>query len=272
MAALFSMLLGDARGSSSVGEKFAQDLPTIFWHVCELYGKHPRGVDSGESLDEFTANKTARVDGMKKDRTGGNEWVFLMEDTSYEIPQRWTFRFKEVDGKWRVVGGETAYKGTRIDLLAQEFGSPSMRPMFDRVTGVYSGGGVEALGTLLIHEEPAKPEAPPTLVGDWFEYFSPDISSTHTFHEGGKYSALMEFSAKLNRPNITIEGTWRIEGDYLVYTATHSSDPDLLSMMPVVRDRILTITPRSFTYYCGTTNAIKRMSRLPPKKEEAGSP
>lgn len=119
-------------------------------------------------------------------------------------------------------------------------------------------------------ETPGRVEAKadaPTLVGDWYEYFSPDFSSTHTFFADGKYVGVLEIAPRLKQPNVTFEGTWKIEDGHLVYTLTHASDPEILRLKPVVRDGILSVNRYSFTYVCETTEQIRRMTRLPPKKE-----
>lgn len=127
-----------------------------------------------------------------------------------------------------------------------------------------------------VHAEPTKPAGSgreaASLVGEWFEYFSPDFSSTHTFFADGKYAGVIEIAPRLKQPNVTFEGTWKIEDGHLVYTITQASDPEILRRHPVVRDKFLTLTDHSFTYSCGTTGEMRRMTRLPPKKASPASP
>ena len=109
----------------------AARFPAAFWQAGDAYFKSLGHSGHSMELKSFTNDNKAAVLSVKPNPR--QEWVGTLKLSDESEPDDyWVLSFVHRDGKWRTLTGTKFYGKTRLNLYAQQFGAPSMRPFVEQ--------------------------------------------------------------------------------------------------------------------------------------------
>lgn len=124
-------------------KKLSAQLPLIFWHTGELWGKLERGASTGESSEDFVKSMKTKFSRMDESKASPESWKFHLyysEDEGKEETEGWIFILNH-DGKaWSEVSAVRITGGSTFQLLEADIFSPSMRPQLRQTLDLYNSG------------------------------------------------------------------------------------------------------------------------------------
>ena len=111
------------------------------------------------------------------------------------------------------------------------------------------------------------------LIGKWKHVTKEEgltIVGRTELKKDGTMTASGKFTVDGKSTKISLEGTWALNGDILEETVTKSSQPDLIPVGTVTKDKVLKVTETEFTYEDEEGKEVTE-TRIEEKQDETKS-